>query len=192
MKTVYKMTPEILEWVSHTLVPIDAAVFRYHRGIIKLTRQVDRVEAGRLPKYAALSAIREYNERQLTSITYDEVKNRSADYVFLPPGEWVAYVEDMDASNKIVTGDYDDPLEALNYADADIKWILLWLPDRDIVLVYRSPYSGRCGMYDETFADGSQRGPFPTPTLPPGVVAARGQMDPREILEPHKQRWSRA
>tara|TARA_R110002126_G_scaffold52672_16_gene143005 strand:+ start:2752 stop:3327 length:576 start_codon:yes stop_codon:yes gene_type:complete len=191
MKTIYEMTPEIVDWLSHTLVPIEAAVFRYHRGILKLTRQVDRVEQGMQPKYAALSAIREYNEKNCTGITYDEVKNRSADYVFLPPGEWVAYVEDLEDSNKIVTGDYDDPLKALDYADADIKWILLWLPDRDIVVVYRSPYEARCGLYEESIADGTCRGPFPAPTLPPEIVASIGHVDPREILEQHTQNWRR-
>ena len=195
VKTIYPMTAEIVEWMNHNLVPIEGAVFRHFRGIIKLIRIVDRVEEGRAPKYAALSAIKRYNERNQTTLTYEEVRDRTSSHVFLPAGDWAAYVDDIHASNAIITGDHDDLFDALEHAHPDISWILLWLADKQILLVIRSPYQDYCGTFTDTdaYADGTEKGPLLAPTLPPEIVAAMGRCNEEEILAPYTTRsWREA
>jgi hypothetical protein len=188
------MTAEILEWMNHTLVPIEGAVFRHFRGIIKLIRQVDLAEQGRQPMYAALSAIRAYNRKNKTAITYEEVRDRVSSQVFLPEADWAVYTDDLRASNSIISGRHNDILDALEDADPDISWILLWLPEKDILIVYRSPYVGFCGEFKDTseYADGGSKGRLEAPILPPEIVASMGRFDPAEILNPQTQSWSRA
>lgn len=195
MKTIYTMTAEILEWMNYNLVPIEGAVFRHFRGIIKLIRLVDRVEQGHQPKYAALSAIRRYNQDHDTNITYDEVRDRVSSHVFLPAGDWAVYVDGLGASNSIISGIHDDPIDALENADPDIKWILLWLPEKEILIVFRSPHEAYCGSFNDTpeYADGTSKGSVLAPTLPPEIVASMGRFDEREILSHHThcRSWSR-
>ena len=187
MKTIYNMTAEIAEWMNHSLVPVEAAVFRHYRGIIQLVEQVDKVEAGLQPKYAALSAIKRYNRENNTTISYEEIVARDPGPLLYPEGDWVAYVDDMSSSTAIVTGEHDDPLDALENADPDTKWILLWLPDRGVVIVYRSPHASYCGTFEDTdaYADGGEKGPVRAPTLPPEIVASMGRFDETEILYQH-------
>ena len=167
--TTYDVAPEILEWLNHNLSPLEGSVFRHYRGIINLVRVVDAAERGDSSMFMALAAIRSYNEDYGTSITYDEIKERSSTYVFSEIGDWVAYTESQEASNAIVTGEDDDPLEALTNADPDILWIVLWLPKNEEIIVLRSPYE--------------QNGHY---TLPPEVEASVGSMKAEEL-----EMWSR-
>lgn len=166
MYTTYTPAPEIIEWMNHNLVPIEAGVFRHYRGIINLVRLVDAAEEGEMPKYAALAAIRNYNATHRTDVTYEEIRSRSTTFILADIGEWAAYVDDAAATNRVVSGSYDDPLEALENADPDISWTVLWLPNKNEIIVLRSPYIEH-GAY----------------VLPPEVVASVGSISNGDVRE---------
>jgi hypothetical protein len=191
LSSVYEVTPEIIEWLNHNLSPLEQAVFNHYRGIQHLVRLVDKVELGRAPRYAALSALREYNARKSTSITYEEVRDRCPTYIFSDLGEWAAYMDNVQAANRILSGDFDDPMEALENAPPDINWIVLWLVSEGVVVVQRSPHTGNREYQDDeaALAAGVVRGPFPSYVLPPGIEAAMDTADPEEILY-IPQNWS--
>lgn len=196
LKSVYPITAELIEWLNHTLVPMEEAVFHHYRGIRRLVQLVDRAEKGTIPKYAALSAIRDYNEAQHTCLTYAEIRDRSPNYIFTDFGQWAAYLDNFQAANRIIASDYDDPGDAFENAHPDISWIVLWLPSDGVAVVYRSPHTARRDIHDEEagLADGLTPGGFRAYTLPPELEASLGLSDPEEILghHPHNQSWSRA
>jgi hypothetical protein len=190
MRTLYPVTPEIIEWLNHKLVPIEAAVFKHFRGIIHLIRIVDQVEDGLAPKYAAMSMIRRFNRQNHTNISYEDVRDRTASQIFLPEGDWAAYVDDLRASEAIISGDFDDPLEALENAPDEVQWVVLWIVEKDVIAVYRSPHTFGGELYEDSdvYVDGQSYGTTPAPALPPDLVASMGTQDAREILHPHTRR----
>lgn len=192
LKSVYVITAELVEWLNHSLIPMEQSVFNYYRGIRHLVSKVDRAERGVFPKYAALSAIRNYNEEHRTNLTYEEIRDRCSDFIFSDFGQWAAYMDDARAANLIIGSDHDDAGEAFENAHPDIRWIVLWLPSDNVAVVYRSPHVGRRQMYDEELglAEGLSRGGLEAYTLPPEVEASLGWSDPEEILT-HTPHWSR-
>ena len=187
LKSVYDITAELIEWLNHNLVPLEESVFVYYQGIRRLVSLVDRVEAGQMPKYAALSAIRDYNESEGSILTYDEIRDRSQEYIFSDFGQWAAYMDDEAAARSVIGNRYADPGEALEKADPDISWIVLWIPSNNIAVVYRSPFHAYRAELDPDMglAAGLERGDHPAYTLPPDLEAALGWSDPEEILAPH-------
>ena len=188
MKSVYEITPEIIEWLNHNLFPVEESVFVHYRGIIDLVDIVDKAEAGAIVKYAALSAIREYNEENDAALTYEEIRDRSPTYIFSGAGEWAAYVDSPYATQLLVLGEHDDPDMALSHAHPDINWLVVWLPQDECVVVYRSPHRGhRALAYEEEegVVEGLSKGPHEAYVLPPEIEASLGWGDPREILRDH-------
>lgn len=120
-------------------------------------------------KFAAYSAIRQWNETHGTSFTYEEILGRTLDdYTFSDFGDWAAYTC-KDDQPAVVFGDYDEIETALAYAPPEVDWGVLWLTQQDIAVVYRSPYTKlRHVFYNEgqpledcdgtLICDGLQRG----------------------------------
>ena len=191
----YKLSPEILEWMNHTLFPVEDYIFRFYRTIGRLVRLVDRAEAGEISKYAANSAIRSHNQKNRTSVTYEEILERGdmTEYLFTGIGEWAAYVDSPKAGNSIITGDYDDPIEAFDNADPDVNWIVLWLVQKGEVVVCRSPFVGRrAEEEDSALTNGVERGDVASYVLPPEVEASIGWGSADEIMNNHTQQERRA
>jgi hypothetical protein len=193
-KAVFEVSPEIIEWLNHNLTPLEQQVFMHYRGVQRLVRLVDQVEEGRLPKYAALSALRDYNEEHKSCVTYEEIRDRSPNYIFSDIGDWVAYLDNPYATNLVISGDYDEPSKAFENAHPDICWIVLWLPSENVVVVYRSPYQAlrrplNTDEFEENLSDGLEPGTTPTYTFPPSLLAAINTVDPEEVLY-HQPRWS--
>jgi len=183
MSTVYPVTPEIVEWLNHTLSPMEQSVFHHYRGIQHLVDIVDRAEAGDVPKYAAANCIYDHNKEHKTHITYEEVRSRCSTFIMSGIGEWVVYSEDMPAVNKILAAS-DDIMEAINETSGRVNWIVLWLTGQDVVVVFDSPFEQKLEILDEEqgLLDGVSRGSIPAPTLPPDIVAGMWQLHREEIL----------
>jgi hypothetical protein len=178
---MYPTSPELIEWLNQTLLPIEASVFHYFRGIVHLVRIVDDVEAGLTLKYNAFAAIRDWNEKEGTSLSYEEIRDRSSTYIFSDIGEWVVYTDTPDA---ILSGQWDDPSEALQNADPGVTWICLWETQKNRILVVRSPHvEGREWDDDIGHCRGISCGNDAAYVFPPSIQAAIGTCDPREILQ---------
>lgn len=187
LKSVYDITAELVEWLNHNLVPLEESVFVHYQGIRRLVNLVDRAEAKEMPKYAALSAIRDYNEQEGSFVTYEEIRDRRQDYIFSDFGQWAAYMDDEAATRSIIGSHHTDPNAALENADPDISWIVLWIPSNSVAVVYRSPFQAYREVLEEDLdlAAGLSRGTHPAYTLPPDLEAALGWSDPEEILSHH-------
>jgi len=185
LRSVYPVTIEIMEWMNHTLVPIEEPVFNHYRGIHHLVRVVDRAAAGHIPEYAAFEQIEDHNQEYGTSLTYEEILTRSSTYIFHDLGQWAAYVDDLNAQNSILSGNFDDPDEVFSNAAPDINWIVLLLTSDEVVVVYRSPHIGYRECYDaeHNLAEGISEGTLPAYTLHPQLEAALGWLDPAEIIQ---------
>lgn len=192
MRAIYDVTPELLEWLNHTLVPMEEPVFRHFKGIQRLTSIVDRAEAGKCSTYAAHELIDEHNKRNGTAFGYAEIRDRVDTYVFYDFGKWVAYMDNATAQRKVLDSPLTDPEDAFLHADPDINWIVLLLPSDHVVVVYRSPHIGLREVYDvDTLtAWGTKPGNAQAYTLPPEIEASLGQLDPEEIFHqyPHRSR----
>lgn len=191
-KSVYPMYPELLEWLNHNFSPIEKSVFAHYRGMKKIVDLVRRVERGELPKYCALSALRDYNEENGTHISYEEVRNLDSTYIFSEFGEWVAYVDSKDAADRILMGEYDEPHEAFEYAPADISWLIVWIPQDCVAVVYRSPRTAFKTVDDEGLglAEGLSKGNHESYTLPPELEASMGCNNPEEIFQAEGERYA--
>jgi hypothetical protein len=189
LRSAYPCTIELMEWLNHTLVPLEQPVFEHYRGIHRLVKLVDRAAAGRIPEYAAYDAINDWNETHGTALTYANIRSRSSAYVFHDFGQWAAYVDDIHAQNSILSGQYSDPEDAFSHAHPDINWIVLLLPSDDCVVVYRSPHIGYRAVFDEEtwIAEGQSTGNHPAYTLHPQLEASLGWADPEEITHQHNR-----
>jgi len=185
MKSIYPMFPELLEWLNRNFNPLEQSVFEHYRGIKHLVNVVAKAEDGSLPRYCALSALRDYNEEHGTSIEYNEVKFLEPTYIFSEIGEWVAYTDSKYASDLIVLGEYDDAADAFNNPEEDISWLIVWLSRDAVAVVYRSPYTAsRETLPDfEDVTDGLKPGDDAAFVLPPEIEASLGSCDPDEIFQ---------
>lgn len=192
-KAAYALTPEIAEWLNHNLFPVEDFIFRHCRTIARLVRMVDAVEAGEMNRYAADSAIRTHNQERGTAVTYEEVRDRTTTFLFTDIGEWAAYVDSPLAGNSILTGDDDDPIKAFENADPDINWIVLWLIQKGIVIVYRSPFiGGRAEDEGGALTVGIEKGDIQSYVLDPETEASIGWGNIDEIMNTHTQQERRA
>jgi hypothetical protein len=187
-RSVYYVTPEVVEWMNQKLSPVEESVFYHWRGVLGLVEIVDLAEAGRIPKYAALSAIRNYNEEHDTDVSFEEIRGRHSDYIFSDFGEWVVYTDNQEP---IVFGEHDSPEDALTFAPESVGWIIVWLPQEGELVIYRSPHLGRRTVPETHFewdtrlyVDGTVKGDELSYVLPPDIEAAMGTLQEGEILQP--------
>ncbi len=171
LKGCYPVTPVIVDWLSNTFQAIHAGEFQQWRAMLPVLRVVQAAEDGKLPRYAALSALRRYNDERQTDITYDEVLTLDSTFLFSDAGEWVVFT---DNAASILTGVHDDPDDALLYAADDVQWAVAWVLHVNEIVVYRSPFHGHCQLLDlEHYAgDALERGGEVTALLPPEIQAA--------------------
>ncbi|MEC8306347.1 MAG: hypothetical protein VXZ72_00605 [Chlamydiota bacterium] len=157
-----------MEWISHTLLPVEESEFHHWRSIKGLYKMVCMAEQGLYPKYAALNAIQQYNDTHNTHVEYEEILELDSTYVPCGAGEWLAWVDDQ---SSLLMGDYDEPMDAFMYCDC--TWVILQLDGE--LHVMQSPYQGDRD-YDEdiddsTYINGTRKGPYRAFVLPPEIEA---------------------
>ena len=181
---IYPITDALLDWASNNLLSIEQSTFFYFRGIAQLIELVDAAESKRIHKFAALSAIRNYNERNNTDITYENILSRDTTYIPTGVGDWLVFTDD-DAP--IVFGPHDDPEAALSDTPDSVSTVLVWDPSYDHICVYKSPrIAPREQIKSEdgvVFADGQVGGSVQTYVLPSVVEASLYAMRQGELVE---------
>ena len=187
-RAVYPVTNEIVHWLHHSnLFPLEESVFLYFRTLAAVTTVIKRVEAGLLPKYAAMSALREYNERNRTRVTYEDVRDKVFANQFSDIGEWAAYTENP---KTLLDAPLGNPEDLLLHAPTSLQWVVTWYPMQNTVVVFRSPHLGyrqplrlqEDGMgLQNLFAEGLQKGSLLSYVLPPEVEAALGWLSDEEL-----------
>lgn len=186
---IYPITDALVEWASHNLMAVEESTFHYFRGIIQLVRLVDAAEEGRIHKFAALSAIRDYNRRNNTDITYEKILERDTTYIPAEVGEWLAYVDD---ERPIVFGPHDDAESALSNTPDSVSIVLVWDPSYNHICVYKSPRVAPRAPIEEgayaVFADGEVSGSVQTYVLPAEVEASLHAMREGELFEDYHGR----
>ncbi len=183
--TRYPMSPEIAEWVNWNFGWIEKSAFDHWRRLGRLTNVVDAVQAGRLPRYAANSAIRDHNEQYDTNITFEEVRDRSSTFVASLEGDPVAYLDSHEATRMVMNAKSHDFIEALLEVSADVSWILLWFPADGEVIIMQSPHTDLREAESEdpgSMSDALSRGERLSYTLPPELEASLGLLSEDEIL----------
>ena len=134
-------------------------------------------------KYVALSAIEEYNDRNGTTITYQDVATLSTDHLWSPEGEWVVYT---DRPHELVLS-CRALVEETQLADGDcrVSWILFWDVPENILTVYRSPHIDyKASIAYPSLTEGMSRtGDCPSFTLPPEIEGAILQ----DLQEPEEE-----
>jgi hypothetical protein len=168
-RTVYPITQSLVTWLNETLCPIEKGAFEHWRQLLPLVRICDDAMDGTVPKYAAISAIRQYNDSQGTTFTLEEIIGR-LDYSFSGTGEWAAYVN-LDDQEKLLFGEHDEAFVAFEKAPEDVQWIVVWLPEEGSAVVFRSPYICRREIFDEegVLCDGLTLTGQLAYTLPPSI-----------------------
>ena len=182
---VYSVSPEVMDWLSHNFVAMTCEGWDHFKGIGYLVNIVDRVEAEALPRNAAKSAIRDYNEDHGTRLIYEEIRDRDESFIASHTGGWVAYLESGNDCRSIMSSEHDNAEAAFIDAHADIEWVLVWLVQDNEILVYRSPWVGRRKPAEDSIwlAEGEEKGDYPSYVLPPEIEAAMWTCDPHEILD---------
>lgn len=180
---IYEVTDALVDWMSETLLPVEESTFVHFRQIYKLVELVQAAESGRVPRFAALSAIRDHNSEAGTSINYDEIKNLDSTYILSDYGQWVAFT---DQPNAIILGEHDQAEDALEYAPDTVEIIVVWDTSEDQVIVYRSPYvanrePAEIGA-ELGYSKGWVKGNEPTYVLPPEIEAALYSLPYGELL----------
>ena len=173
---MYPNTPALIDWLSHTLLPIEQSEFHHWRGIKTLVKTVHASNRGDVPCYAAMNAVEQYNEQNGTLITYEEVSALDHTHIPCGVGEWAVWTDNQ---TSLLCGDYDDPWEAFSYANEDVGWVVVQLPSEPFVIVFRSPYTGRRLEDDEGTINGLEFGEELAYILPPEIEASLKQdLDP--------------
>lgn len=170
--TLYPAVDCWVEWLIETLAPIDESVFKHYVGVRHLLRLVDRAGSSRAAWFAAQHAIHDYNVENNTNITFKEVQQRDPTYIMSEVGEWVAFVDSPETTQRIVSSDLLDPMDALARVDSDHRWAVVWFPTEGNLLVLRSPYTDFTEMNDLGLCDPSRRGDQKAFVLPPEIEAA--------------------
>jgi hypothetical protein len=170
---VYPVSQELIDWLTHTWEALEECAFAYYRQIVNLVEMVRSAEEGRIPKYAVLAAIRDRNKEDSTSVTYEEIRDLNAQYLFSDCGQWVAFTSDPRA---ILLGEYDDAETAFEKAPPHINSIFVWDTEHDVVVVYRSPHVGLRKKAESSdpevvFGEGLDTGTVQTYVLPPEIEA---------------------
>lgn len=171
---VYPATAALVDWLSENFDMLEKSSFLHIQSIRKLLPIVNAAESGRLPRYAALSALRDYNTENKTQLTYEEVRDLDCTYAFAGECPWVLL---SDSTKTIVlNSDYDTPEEALTNAPSSVRFIFIWDTANDVICVYRSPHIGYRQQAFENegvlFCDGESSGEVYAYLLPPEVEAS--------------------
>lgn len=124
-------------------------------------------ELGKVPTYAAYAAIEQYNRRENTLITFEEVRDLDHTYIPCGAGEWVVWTDNQ---MLLLRGDYDEPYEAFSYAADGVGWAIA-LTTESTALVFRSPHIANREITNGT-ADGLTRGDAAAYILPPEIEAS--------------------
>lgn len=135
-KTVYPITPSLVEWLSENFLPVEKSTFEYWRRALPLVRVVNDTVHSHTPKYIALSAIEQHNELNNESLTYEEILGVSSDFIFSDFGEWTCFIEDQQV---LLCGQHDNCFDAFDFTE-NVDWLLVWWPLQDSLIVHRSPY----------------------------------------------------
>ena len=152
---VYPVTPAVIEWLAHGLLPVEQSSFRYWRERIGLVRMAEKAQAGELHTYAVHHALEQYFEDKKEHLTYQECLELSADHIFSDTGEWVVYTED---SRTFILGDYNCSDDALYDAPESLDWVILWMPYDEELMVFRSPHQGMREIANPAgYTDGLER-----------------------------------
>tara|TARA_Y100000034_G_scaffold131392_1_gene192013 strand:- start:530 stop:1129 length:600 start_codon:yes stop_codon:yes gene_type:complete len=157
-----------VSWFSNRLLPVEQGEFTHWRSIYNLLHVVQSAEQGEVHKYVAEELIARHNEMSGTKVCYEEVRDLDSTYVFAGAGEWVVYTDNRE---RLIMGDHDDPEDAFYQAADDVLWVVVWMPDTDIAVVYRSPWTGKRQIQSDKhyLSLGMERGHTPSYTLPPEV-----------------------
>lgn len=122
---------------------VEEAAFRVWRSVISLVQLCERTVQGKMPRWAAQTAIDQFNRENNTQHTFEEILGREMDrFTFCDCGEWVAYIGPGEYVEDALLGPYDAIEEALLYAPDRVEWGIVMYPWRDIIVVYRSPFVG--------------------------------------------------
>lgn len=186
----YQVTDALVDWMSENLLPVQQATFLYYREIFRLVEIVQAAEKGRVPKFAAQSAIRAHNQDHNSALTYENVRDLEDGFLFSDAGEWVAFT---DNPNAIICGKYDEAEAALSDPPEDVSIVIVWDPSQEEAYIYRSPYiAGRSSAgtneYGDEFAHGESRGDTPTFVLPPEIEASLHAFERGSLLQQHERR----
>lgn len=178
---IYQQTKVLVDWLSETFHVVEAASFFHWAGLRNLTGIVDRCEEGEVPRFVADAAVRQYNSREGTNISYAEVRDRCCDYVFSGAGEWVVFT-DAAGVQSLLASQTEDPHEAFCNAGINCHWLLYWDVSEGILIVYRSPYVEHRATHEdhECFTLGDHPGPIPSYVLPPEVRGSLRQEQQEE------------
>jgi hypothetical protein len=156
-----------VDWIAHTLLPVEQSEFEHWRSIKSLIHVVSKTETGEIPKYVALSKIQKHNDQNETSVTYEEIRDLDGTYIPCGAGEWVVWTDDQVA---FIYGESDNPFDAMLESSAD--WVILEIPQDGLLHVIKSPYVARKG-WDSSgdYLNGMSRGDHYGYTLPPEIEA---------------------
>lgn len=174
-RAVYEVTKPLIDWMTNELESIEQSTFVHFRESYQLINIVTAAENGRIPKFAALSAIRQHNELNGSDLTYEAILNLDATYVFSDFGEWVVFTDDPRA---IICGEYDEAEDACSNTPDHVAFVLVWDTLSDEVIVYKSPWTGkRASTLGGNFSIGTQPGDLLSYVLPPNVEASLYEND---------------
>lgn len=170
-KAVYPATESVIDWMSHNLEAAEEGVVRHWMSLRRVAQFVEIAESTKRPidRFRAKSAIRNANDDSATRVEYEEVRDRCSTYVPSFEGEWVAFTDNsMDLIFQ--EGDEHHEIEdVLYFCPMDVNWVIVWLPGKEVLVVYRSPHveGRRIAEEGEEFllSEGLRRGDQPSFTL---------------------------
>lgn len=183
MVTAFPVTSAIRDWLLHNLQFVEEGAYNYYKGCRHLVRLVDEVEAGRKNRFVANSAILAYNSRYGTAISYEQLKTRSSTHLLASVGELHGYLDSEEAERQFLSSDADTFIDALHEARGYSEWVILHTVN-DILLVLRSPYTGRFAQTDgnEDLLHGFTVGDHLGFALPPEIVAATTEQEMERLV----------
>jgi hypothetical protein len=176
---VYPCTEGLLDWVAHTLVPIDKATFDHHQKLKPIYDKHRRWEASEISDVALHAALRDFNAEHNLDLRTHDLGNYPVDsdrMLFVDAGDWILW---SDEPESILSSDSMNIEYAAYGADESVRWAVLYIPATNTVTVYRSSrLEGRAPFPDPgqaveitslPAARGRVRGPCPTFVLPEGI-----------------------
>lgn len=168
-RAIYEMTPTLLDWLTHRFESFEKSTFVHYRESMQLVNIVQAAEEGRVPKFAALSAIRQFNEVNGTDLSYESISMLDTTHIFSDCGEWVVFT---DNSREIICGPHDDAETACSDTPDHVEYVLVWDTTEGDLVVYKSPHTGRREGHSDKYALGMVKGDRLSFVLPPEVEAS--------------------
>ena len=170
-RAVYEATPVLIDWLSHHMESFEQSTWVHYRDSMALVNIVTAAEEGRVPKFAALSAIRQHNENNGMDLSYESILSLDTTHIFSDCGEWVVFTDDARA---LICSAYDDAEEACTHTPDHIDYVLVWDTMGDEIVVYKSPHRGKRRLTQSggNFTCGTSKGDVESFVLPPDVEAS--------------------